>query len=559
MWAIDLGTTNTLLAKWDERAGRPAMVELPKLSRSSAPDAAPESARTVPSAVQVLDEPTWSAKLGESTRLLRRFRFGHLATIGKPALDANTLRQHPGFVPSFKRVLSMAPLRTVARAGGTNYSAREVAYMFLRQLLAEAERETGDSIRELVFTSPVEAFESYRAELAEIGKRAGLKKVHFLDEPVAAALGYGLGLERDRKVMVVDFGGGTFHLALLQMGFSESQKGRSTVLAKIGDDMGGNLVDQWLLDTFLERLGYEPFDTETDEGRLWRGLMVAEACRVKEAVYFHERARFELTPPEDRRRFEAALRGAPATLEVSRADLVGILEEKGLYRALDRCFQELMRQAQARGIGDSDIDDVLMVGGSTLLPEVYGFFEKRLGRGRVRAWQPFEAVAFGASVFAGGRVTPGDFIVHDYALRTHDLKTGKPDHTIVIPKGTSFPTKPDFWRRQLVPTCALGEPERVFKLVVCELGRGAGADGFRWDVSGRVLRAGTSEANLVVVPLNEANPALGFLDPPHSPSDASARLDVSLGVNADRWLCATVVDLKTRKQLLKNEPVTRLV
>src|SRR5439155_893861 len=162
----------------------------------------------------------------------------------------------------------------------------------LRELFAHAKAATGKRIRELVVTAPVEAFETYRAEVSAVCRRLGVRKVHFLDEPVAAALGYGIGLARGRHVLVVDFGGRT-------------------------------------------------------------------------------------------------TRGQQTALDLDRQGLVELLERFGLYDARRSCVDEALRGTTAQ------VEDVLMVGGSTLLPNVYGLFEERFGRGRVRAWQPFEAVVHG--------------------------------------------------------------------------------------------------------------------------------------------------------------------
>jgi hypothetical protein len=128
-----------------------------------------------------------------------------------------------------------------------------------------------------------------------------------------------------------------------------------------------------------------------------------------------------------------------------------------------------------------------------------------------------------------------------------------------VPAGTRFPTRPDLWRQLLVPTCQLGEPERIFKLVVCEIGRAPEKErSFGWDEAGNLHRLDEEDGSLVV-PLNESNPALGFLDPPHHPGDRSPRLDVRFGVDEDRWLVATVIDLKTQRTLMNGEPVVRLL
>ena len=101
-----------------------------------------------------------------------------------------------------------------------------------------------------------------------------------------------------------------------------------------------------------------------------------------------------------------------------------------------------------------------------------------------------------------------DFIVHDYAFVTHDPKTGDAQHTVIVPRGTRFPTAPELWKRQLVPTCALGEPETIFKLLICEVSRGDGDERrFVWDAAGDVHKVGgTAGEAQVVVPLNAASP-----------------------------------------------------
>jgi molecular chaperone DnaK (HSP70) len=546
MWALDLGTTNTLLARWGRGEDRPELIELPEICRRPGRTEPLEAPRAVPSAVHVLDHPSFWA---------RHFSLGKLALVGRRALELNAVRPRPNFVPTFKRALGLSPLMTIARSAERSFSAREVARLFLSALFAEARTATGERIRELVITTPVEAFESYRAELAAIGKGLGIRRIAFLDEPVAAAIGYGLGLARARRVLVVDFGGGTLHLALVRLDFPDVQSGKTEVLAKAGRDVGGDLVDRWLLEELCRRLDYSLDESADPDDALWRRLALAEACRAKEALYFQEQVTCELTAP---RRF---LPPGSTSAELGRDDLVHLLEARGLYRMIDACLTEVLAQAGQRGVAEAEIDDVLMVGGSTLLPDVYPYFENRFGRARVRAWQPFEAVAYGGCVFAAGRVEPADFIVHDYSLLTHDLATKKPEHTIIVPQGTRFPSTPDLWKRQLVPTCSLGEPERVFKLVICEISEGGPGRNFAWDANGRLHRfAGADDAGeALVVKLNEANPALGHLDPPQSPSDTRPRLEVSFGINAARWLCATVLDLKTKKHLMRGEPVVRLL
>ncbi len=557
-WALDLGTTNSGVARWDATHGQPQLVELPDVCRSPSGEDPLEAPRLVPSAVHMLEKPGLLDRLGSWPPVARRMFLGRRAVIGRPALEKNYGVAHPSFVPAFKPALSSEALRPLARVGRHSITAREAAQAYLRELLVSVKHATGQRIRDLVVTSPVSAFETYRAEVQGILRSLGVRKVRFVDEPVAAALGYGLSLTQDRTVLVVDVGGGTMHVVLVRLTTRGALGGEAVVLAKRGRPLGGNAVDGWVLQDLCREMGYPLAELDDDEQtRLWRRLMLAEACRVKEAVFFDESATFLLTPPGLCASPESRPPGS-GFVTLTRARLVEILEENGFYRGLVNSVEEVLEQAK---LTPDAVEEVLLVGGSTLLPGVFQRLEERFERRRLRAWQPFEAVAYGGACFAADRVAALDFIVHDYAFVTHDAKTGEPQQTVIVPRGTRFPTAPDLWKRQVVPTCALGEPETIFKLVISEVARAEGGDRrFVWDAAGDMHKVGgTGGGNDVIVPLNAASPTLGYLDPPHSPRDRRPRLEIAFGVNAERWLTASVRDLLTQKELMDEEPVVRLV
>ncbi|MFC2171230.1 Hsp70 family protein [Acidobacteriota bacterium] len=513
--------------------------------------------------LDILDELDWKARLGRWPVIAKRWFLGRQAIIRRPAVERNKGIPRSSYVPAFKPYLDREALRPIARVGKQAYTARDIARIFMRELLVEIKQSTGKRLRDIVFTTPVEAYETYRAELLTIGRSLGIKKVRFIDEPVAAALGYGLGLSKERLVLVVDFGAGTLDLALVALSAKGAEEGKAKVIAKEGRALGGNNVNQWILAEICKELDFPLKEVpENEDMAFWYRLMVEEACRVKEEVFFKPSAVFLLTPPSYGRHGPKAGMGECPWLEVTRDRLVEILEQHDLYGRLSECLESILRHVSPSGVSEQDIEEVLMVGGSTLLPGVYPLFERYFGRDRVRAWQPFQSVVYGASVFAAKDFTHSDFIVHDYAFVTYDPKTHKKQYTVIVPRGTHFPTPPEFWKRQLVPTCALGEPETLFKLVVCEIGDGGGKTRkFMWDAQGRLHRLGgdSKGEDQVVVPLNESNPTLGTLDPAHSPRDRKPRLEVSFSVNGDRWLCATVQDLKKRRTLLDKAKVVRLM
>lgn len=563
-WAIDLGTTNTGVACWDEVAGRPRLLELTDICRVPDGEDQFEAPRLVPSATHVLPGEDFWTKVGRWPVFTRNTFWGKQAEIGRPAIEMNQGRITPNYTRTFKPYLGLDALRIIAHAGKERYTARDVCRIFLRELFGHVKLQTGKRIRDLVITTPVESFESYRAELMSITKKLGVKKLRFVDEPVAAAIGYGIGAGRQRLVLVVDFGGGTLDLALVNIDARNMEAGQCDVLAKEGRAVGGNKVDEWLVNEFCRVHEYPINPNDPDEKHsFWYNMLLAEARRVKEAVFFNPTASFEITPPEELRRFEARLRGEMDSMDFSKETLISILEQNQLYETLNACLGGIEQQMNDQGLGLDDVSDVLMVGGSTLLPGVYDVFKEAFGRDRVRAWQPFEAVAYGASAFAAGSLSQSDFIVHDYSLRTYRNDGQEVEYPIVVPRGTRFPTKQDIWKRHFVPTCALGMPEDQFRLVICEIGRDDGQERrFGFDAEGRAHKIGGANSGSIkqlIVPLNESNPTLGKLDPPHEPSDRRPRLEISFGVNADRWLSATVLDLHTKKYLMKEEAVVRLL
>jgi molecular chaperone DnaK (HSP70) len=557
-WALDLGTTNSGIARWDSATDQAQLIELPAICRLPEGDDPLEAPRMVPSAVHLLDAPGFIDRLGAWGPIARHFLLGRTAAIGRQALERNRASIHPAFIPAFKTALGIDAGRQVGRLGRRAVTARAAAYAFLRELLVEIKREKGQRIRDLVVAAPISAFETYRAEVQRILHRLGVRRVRFVDEPLAAALGYGLSLTRDSVVLVVDIGGGTMHTEIVRLKPKGAVGGEAQVLAKRARPLGGNAVDSWILSDVCVQMGH-PIEewADDEEDRFWRRLMVAEACRVKEAVFFEESAAFLLAPPA-LARCTGAPQGGPARVNLTRSRLIELLESHGFYRSLEDCFDEMFAGGK---VASSDVEHVLLVGGSTLLPGVFPLLEKRFERGRLRAWQPFEAVAYGAACFAADRVDTADFIFHDYAFVTHCPKTGEPQNNIIVPRGTRYPTPADLWKRQVVPTCALGEPERVFKLLICEVARGDGDDRrFVWDAAGDLQKVGgVTGKSEVVVPLNASSPTLGYLDPPHDPQDRRPRLEIAFGVDADRWLIASVRDLLTRRELMHEEPVIRLV
>ena len=525
-WGIDFGTYNTTIC--EDRTGSPRIVNLPGLAKLEPLTQTP----VVPSAVCIMD--------GRAERVL----------IGQEAVDYNWDGTAEGWATGFKRYLGREHQREVARAGGRTFTVRDVTRHYFRELAAALADQVGAPLRDVTVAIPSDAFETYRAEiraaLEGIDRRSTVRRIwdrvrgvdagvrlRFVDEPVAAALGYGVDVARGRTLVAFDFGAGTMEAALVRTaGVETTDTGRAEVLSKRGMRLGGDDVDRWILDALVPRALHDwPEWTVALHWEAERTKLLASAGQ--EAVFTF---RNESLGTLDRDRLEA------------------ILRERGMHDAIREVLGGLLDDARDRhGVAVADIDDVLLEGGSTLLPGVRDVIAESVGRDRVREWLPFESVARGACVFAGGgRVE--DHVYHDYGLRVR-RDDGREEYELLIPSGTRYPTTADHVVRYYAPGF---DGQRELNLFVCEVGRVAGRS-VEWETraNGEKYFHPATEAQRGFCPcLNESDPAIP-LSPPGS--GTAPRLRVSWMVDEDRWLCATVHDLERKEDLRVREPVVRLL
>lgn len=527
--AVDFGTTNTVVAVVE--AGNVRLLHLPGLSREQPV----EQSALIPTAVHV------SEAVRHWPFFWRRVR---QARIGQQALNQNYenyAAQSRAFTQSFKPFLGGQSHRPVVRLETEDISAREVAFLFLRELLtAVAALQTGQQrlrITDLTIPTPVGYYEPYRADLQAIAKRLQVRHFHTLDEPVAAALGYGVNVAREETLLVVDFGGGTLDLAAVRLGPGVAEGGAAHVLAKHMVRLGGDDVDQWLLEHILMDLSDLP---------QWEYHARWEVMRVKEQVSRDGSAEF---------------RWNGITRSLGREELVRLLEERGLYEQLRTALADIRQQLKdppglAAGEQDTNVgvDEVLLVGGSTLLPEVAAVVDDVFPEAVVRHDPAFvfTAVALGAARFTGG-VPVDDYIYHDYALAVQNDQTHRVEYERLVPRRTHYPTAPEFAVRYYADYPGMTE----MRFGVREVGR-LGQTPVAWQErlnGNHYWSPGSADerANLV-----ELNPGDSPLPLRPAGQGTSPRLRVTFSVNADRWLCMTVDDLVRKESLRLAEPVIRL-
>lgn len=538
--AIDFGTSNTVVCILNPDTQTPETLRLGEMSRIFKTKNLSGDVREI----SVVPTLVFVNKAGE-------------LVVGEKVRSQRLGQSQPDrFFKAFKRNLAADFQPPPRNIDGDTYTAESVAEQFIKTIWKQLYLQNIQP-EKIIFTVPVGAFERYLDWFRDLGENLGVAEIQVIDESTAAALGYAVK-RPGSLVLVVDFGGGTLDLSLVRTAVTlplpsltkggrnlappPSLEGlggvRAEVLAKSDAYVGGEDIDIWIVEDYLRQIG----SSRAEVGPVgWQNLLeIAEKLKIQLSQV--NEAKESWLDDENFMSYD---------LQLNREKLEEILESRQLLEQLRQALDEVLSIAMGKGIGKADIEQVLLVGGTSLIPAVSNLVVSYFGRQKVHTDKPFEAVAHGALALTQ-LASVDDYLRHSYAIRLWEPYAKAYAYSPIFSKEMKYPCQSS---EELTLQVAI-EGQREIRLDIGEVAEVSQAEVIfneKGQMTSSLLNKKTDFRSLES---HHQQVCVAHLNPPGVLG--IDRVSVSFEVDERRVLLATVRDLVTGKVLVEKGAIAKL-